>query len=156
MAAILLFSGFKANLGATMLTAYVRAGGHLQVQHRDYFLFGGGNPAAYGITDYGRLLETIRNDPVLKPLLTVATPMLRFGGLAGNFEAGISRTVIGSGFVADDVAQMRLWNEFSIPLSRPQFGLKNADADAAIVGIGVARVLQLCAKLSIPDCPAPQ
>ncbi len=43
LASILLFRGFQTNLGATMLTAVVRAGGHLQVQHRDYFLFGGGN-----------------------------------------------------------------------------------------------------------------
>ena len=65
LAAILLFSGFKANLGATMMTAYVRAGGHLQIQHQGYFLFGSGNPTAYGIADYATLLETIRNDPVL-------------------------------------------------------------------------------------------
>ena len=156
LTSILLFSGFKANLAYTMLTAYVRAGGHFQIQHRDYFLYGSGNPTAYGIVDYAPLLETIRNDATLKPLLTVATPMLRFGGLAGNFDAGISRTVIGTGFVAADINQMRQWNEFSVPVVRPTFPLAGTAQDSAIVGIGVARVLQLCAALKLDNCPQPE
>ncbi|MDE2367636.1 MAG: ABC transporter permease [Burkholderiales bacterium] len=155
LAAILLFSGFKANLGYTMLTAYVRAGGHMQIQHRDYYLYGSGNPTAYGISDYQGLVEAIRKDPVLAPLLAVATPMLRFGGLAGNFDAGISRTVIGTGYVAADVQRMRTWNEYQVPITRPQFPLEGAPPEAAIVGIGVARVLQLCAPLHIASCANP-
>jgi putative ABC transport system permease protein len=156
LAAILLFSGFKSNLGATMLTAVVRAGGHLQVQHRDYFLFGGGNPGAYGISGYDELVTAIRNDALLGPMVSVATPMMRFGGLAGNFEAGISRTVIGTGYVAQDVSQMRQWNEYAIPVLRPKFPLEGTAADSAIVGVGVARVLQLCAPLQITNCPVPE
>ncbi len=154
LASILLFRGFQNNLGYTMLTAYVRAGGHLQVQHRDYFLYGSGNPTAYGIAGYEPLLAAIRNDPVLKPLVTVATPMLRFGGLAGNFEAGISRTVIGTGFVPDDVQTMRQWNEYGVQVQRPRYPLLGTSADSAIVGIGVARVLQLCDKLKLSSCAA--
>jgi len=78
LSAVLLFSGFKANLGLTMLTGYVRTGGHLQVQHRDYFLYGSGNPSAYGITEYASLVEVIRADAVLKPMISVVTPVLRF------------------------------------------------------------------------------
>jgi putative ABC transport system permease protein len=155
LTAILLFSGFKANLGYTELTAYVRTGGHLQVQHRDYFLYGSGNPAAYGIAHYGALVKALLSDPVVGPMVAVATPMLRFGGIAGNFDAGISRTVIGTGYVADDVQRMRQWNEFSVPVQRPRFALVGTAPDAAIVGIGVARVLQLCAPLNIKDCPRP-
>ena len=156
LTSILLFSGFKANLGATMLTAVVRAGGHIQVQHRDYFLFGGGNPGAYGIAGYNPLVQAIRNDAVLGPLVSVVTPMMRFGGLAGNFEAGISRTVIGTGYVAEDVSRMRQWNEYGIPVLRPKFPLEDTPADSAIVGVGVARVLQLCAPLQIANCPVPK
>ncbi len=154
--AILLFSGFQSNLAHTMLTAVVRAGGHLQVQHRDYFLYGGGNPTAYSIGDYDKLLAAIRNDSGLKPLLAVATPMLRFGGLAGNFEAGISRTVIGTGYAAADFNQMRQWNEYNIPVVRPPFPLAGKAEDAAVVGIGVARVLQLCKPLGLDNCPQPE
>ena len=156
LTSVLLFSGFKSNLGDTMLTAVVRAGGHLQVQHRDYFLFGGGNPGAYGMADYARLVQTIRTDSALGPMVAVVTPMMRFGGLAGNFEAGISRTVIGSGYVAPDVSLMRQWNEFSIPVVRPKFPLEDTSTDSAIVGVGVARVLQLCAPLRIENCPVPE
>lgn len=156
LTSVLLFSGFKSNLGDTMLTAVVRAGGHLQVQHRDYFLFGGGNPGAYGMADYAGLVQAIRSDSVLGPMVAVATPMMRFGGLAGNFEAGISRTVIGSGYVAPDVSLMRQWNEFSIPVLRPKFPLEGTPSDSAIVGVGVARVLQLCAQLRIENCPVPE
>ncbi|MDE2398655.1 MAG: ABC transporter permease, partial [Burkholderiales bacterium] len=131
-------------------------GGHLQIQHRDYFLYGSGNPTAYGITDYAALLDEIRKDPELGPMVAVATPMLRFGGLAGNFDAGISRTIIGTGYVADDVDKMRQWNEYQVPVVRPQFPLVGTGADSAIVGVGVARVLQLCAKLHIADCPSPE
>ena len=156
LTSVLLFSGFKSNLGDTMLTAVVRAGGHLQVQHRDYFLFGGGNPGAYGMAEYAGLVQAIRSDSVLGPMVAVATPMMRFGGLAGNFEAGISRTVIGSGYVAPDVSLMRQWNEFSIPVLRPKFPLEGTPSDSAIVGVGVARVLQLCAPLRIENCPVPE
>lgn len=155
LASILLFSGFKANLTFTGLTMYAQGGGHLQVQHRDYFLYGSGNPAAYGMPGYAELVEKIRNDAVLRPMLTVVTPTLRFGGLAGNFDAGISRTVIGTGSVAEDVNRMRQWNEFAIPVNRPRFPLEGTPADSAIVGFGVARVLQLCAKLKVDDCPTP-
>ncbi len=156
LAAIMLFSGFKSNLGYTMLTTYVRAGGHVQIQHRDYFLYGSANPTAYGLANYQALIDRIRTDATLGQLVTVATPMLRFGGLAGNFEAGISRTIIGTGFVAEDIGRMRQWNEFGVPVNRPQFPLQGAAADSAIVGIGVARVLQLCAKLNLTDCPTPE
>ena len=156
LASILLFRGFQTNLGATMLTAVVRAGGHLQVQHKDYFLFGGGNPGAYGISGYQDLVKAIRSDAVLGPMVQVATPMMRFGGLAGNFEAGISRTVIGTGYVAEDVSLMRQWNEYAIPVMRPKFPLEGTAQDSAIVGVGVARVLQLCAPLRIANCPVPE
>lgn len=156
LASILLFSGFQTNLGATMLTAVVRAGGHLQVQHRDYFLFGGSNPGAYGIAGYQDLIKAIRSDAVLGPMVSVASPMMRFGGLAGNFEAGISRTVIGTGYLAEDVSLMRQWNEYAIPVMRPKFPLEGTPQDSAIVGVGVARVLQLCAPLQIADCPVPE
>jgi putative ABC transport system permease protein len=154
--AILLFSGFKANLGSTMLTSFVRAGGHLQIQHRDYFLYGSGNPTAYGISGYDALLAAIRADAPLRPMLHLVTPMLRLGGLAGNFDAGISRTVIGTGYVAAEMAEMRRWNEYAMPTTDKRFSLEGAAADAAVVGIGVARVLQLCAPLHVPGCKQPE
>ena len=154
-ASILIFGGYTTNVRYSMTTAYVRSGGHLQVQYRDFFYYGSGNPAAYGMPQYELIMEAIREDPVLKGMVTVVTPMLQFGGIAGNYDAGVSRTVIGTGFVAADVNRMRLWNEFSLKDRRPYFVLEGATSDAAIVGLGVARVLLLCGPLKVADCPIP-
>lgn len=155
-ASLLLFGGYITDIRYGMLTGYVRSGGHLQVQHRDYFLYGNGNPTAYAIRDYEKVQTAIERDPALKGLVAVVSPTLQFGGIAGNYEAGVSRTVIGSGFVAGDITRMRQWNEFASNMVAPRYVLDGAPADAAIVGVGVARVLLLCEPLSIANCPKPQ
>jgi putative ABC transport system permease protein len=155
-AALLLFGGYIANIRYSMQTAYVRTGGHLQVQHADFFLYGSGNPTAYGIVDVDRLLTAIRNDEELQPMIAVATPALQFLGIAGNYDAGVSRTVLGIGYVAADVARMRDWNDFGINISFPPFLLNGAPRDAALIGVGLARVLLLCEPLGVKDCPRPE
>ncbi len=155
-AALLLFGGYIANIRYSMQTAYVRTGGHLQVQHADFFLYGSGNPTAYGIVDVDRLLATIRDDEILKTMIAVATPALQFLGIAGNYDAGVSRTVLGIGYVAPDIARMRDWNDFDIKIGFPPFKLNGAAPDAALVGVGLARVLLLCEPLGIEDCPRPE
>lgn len=153
---ILLFGGFSANINAMMHTHHVRTGGHLQIQHRDFYLYGSGNPGAYGMADYEALLAAIRGDEVLRDMVLVATPTLQFGGIAGNYAVGVSRTVFGNGFVAQDIDRMRQWNDFDLQVRDMPFALAGAPPDAAIVGTGVARVLQLCKALAIERCPAPQ
>lgn len=154
-ASILLFGGYRANIQYSMHTAYVRDGGHLQIQHRDFFLYGSGNPTAYGITDYQRLITAIERDEMLSSMLTVISPTLQFGGIASNYSAGVSRTVVGMGMVAADRTRMHAWNEFGLPLSAAPFALEGAAADATVIGTGVARVLQLCGPLKVVDCPKP-
>lgn len=155
-ASTLIFGGFSANIQYTMLTGYVRSGGHLQIQHRDFFLYGNGNPTAYGIADYQQLIDRIRADEVLKPMVVVATPILQFGGIAGNYDAGVSRTVVGTGFVPADVSAMRQWNEHGVQMTSTRFPLEGAAADAAVLGVGVARVLLLCEALAVHNCPSPE
>ncbi|HOE44042.1 MAG TPA: ABC transporter permease, partial [Rhodoferax sp.] len=43
---ILLFGGFSANVNYELHTRHVQKGGHLQIQHRDFYLYGSGNPTA--------------------------------------------------------------------------------------------------------------
>ncbi|CAN5393826.1 FtsX-like permease family protein [soil metagenome] len=155
-ASILMFGGYSSNIAYSMQTAYVRNGGHLQIQHRDFYVFGSGNPTAYGIADYQNVLTAIANDSVLRDMVLVATPTLQFGGIAGNYAAGVSRTIIGNGLVATDVNRMRQWNDLEIALISPVFALEGARADAAVIGVGVARVLQLCGPLKIENCPKPE
>ena len=153
---VLLFGGYSTNINQTMHTEYVQNGGHLQIQHRDFFLYGSGNPTSYGIAEYTKILAAIQNDEVLRNMVLVATPTLQFGGIAGNYAAGVSRTITGNGFVAEDVNRMRRWNDFGLRSGSPVFALEGAPADAAIVGTGVARVLQLCDALKIARCPKPE
>jgi putative ABC transport system permease protein len=152
---ILLFGGYVQNIIYGMQTGYVQEGGHLQLQHRDYFLYGSGDPTAYGIADYDRVIDTLRKDPVLAPLLTVVTPTLEFGGIAGNFAAGVSRTVMAKGVVVEDQNALRLWNDYGFAGTPDVMSLTGTGPDAAVIGTGVARVLRLCAPLRVSDCPSP-
>lgn len=154
-ASVLLFGGYSADIRYSLLTGYVQSGGHLQIQHKDFFLFGNGNPTAYGISGYQKLIDAIGADVELEPEIRVVSPTLQFGGLAGNYEAGVSRTVIGVGYIAEHVARMRDWNEYDIPPISVPYALLNAPEDAAIVGVGVARVLLLCEQLGVKQCPRP-
>jgi putative ABC transport system permease protein len=155
-AAILLFGGFSGNINYEMLTRIVQRGGHLQLQHRDFYLYGSGNPTAYGIADYEKIVEAINKDEVLQKMVLVVTPTLQFGGIAGNYAASVSRTVIGTGFNAADINRMRQWNDFSLRSKAPVSPLAGTSADSAVVGVGVARVLQLCDALKIERCPKPE
>lgn len=154
-ASILIFGGYTANVKFSLTSSYVRSGGHLQIQHPDFFNYGSGNPAAYGIPKYDSIISAILGDAELKLLVNVATPMLQFGGIAGNYDAGVSRTVIGTGYVPIDVNRMRLWNEYALKYQRPPLILEGAAPGSALVGLGVARVLMLCEPLNVADCPTP-
>lgn len=154
--AVLIFGGYDRNIRLGLETDFVRASGHLQIQHRDYFLFGSGNPAAYGIRDYTRLMHTLQADPQLAPLLQVVTPVLDLGGIAGNFAAGVSRTVYGRGVDVAGQNRLKQWNDYRmVGLPQRSVALTGTAPNAAVVGTGVARVLQLCSPLQVKDCPQP-
>jgi putative ABC transport system permease protein len=153
---ILLFGGYSTNINYTMHTEYVQTGGHLQVQHRDFYQYGSGNPTAYGISDYKKVIAAIEADEVLKKMVLVVTPTLQFGGIGGNYAENVSRTIVGIGSVAEDINRMRKWNAFDLQLASTRFALEGTASDAAIVGMGVARVLQLCDTLKISNCPKPE
>ena len=154
--AILLFGGYTRNIRYGLQMGFVRSSGHLQIQHKDYFLYGSGDPAAYGIADYERIMDAVRHDPVLAPMLTVVTPTLQLGGIAGNFDAGVSRTVIATGTDVDGQNALRKWNDFGFPATPPPLALTGTAPNAAVVGEGVARVLQICGALGVHRCAGPE
>jgi putative ABC transport system permease protein len=150
---ILVFGGYSRNVTYGLQTGFVIRSGHLQIQRKDYFLYGTGNPAAYGIADYQRVIEVVARDPLLAPMLAVVTPTISLGGIAGNFAAGVSRTVIGSGVVVEDRNRMRRWNDYQLPMKLAPSPLTGTAENAVVIGIGVARVLELCQPLGVPNCP---
>ena len=152
MTAVLLFGGYIRDINYALQSDFVRITGHLQIQHKDYFRFGSGNPAAYGIARYEHIIATVKQDPVLAPMLAVVTPILQFGAVAGNFAASVSRTAYVSGVVVEDQGRMRDWNDYGLRRLSRRLSLSGTAPDTAVIGTGVARVLQLCAPLGVPDC----
>ncbi|RZI44827.1 ABC transporter permease [Herbaspirillum sp. HC18] len=152
LSATLLFGGYCYNIIYGLQSNYVQHSGHLQLQRTGYFLYGTGNPASYGIRDYQRIIEAIKKEPVLSPMLQMTTSKLQLGGIAGNFSAGVSRTVAATGVVVEEERKMMQWNDYDFkkPLLHP--ALEGTKEDAAIIGTGVARVLQLCGQLKVPNC----
>jgi putative ABC transport system permease protein len=153
--AILLFGGYSRNITYGLQTDYVKYGGHLQVQRAGYYRYGSGNPAAYGIANYKQIIAAAQADPELATMLVVATPTLQLQGIAGNFNAGVSRTALALGLVVDDQNRMRAWNDYGFPVEVPRLALTGTEGDAAIVGTGLARVLQLCGAVDVRDCEPP-
>src|SRR5689334_21157373 len=104
--AMILFGEFMANVTRGFLTQTVERSGHLSIFKTGYFNFGGGNPAAYGISDYTGVIRLIAEDPTLKPMLNVVTPTVTLFGIAGNFDIDASKTFFGTGFVPSDRDRM--------------------------------------------------
>ncbi len=152
LTAILLFGGYRSNIIYGIESGFIQASGHLQIQHQNYYLEGGDNPTAYGIHDYQQIIAAIKQDSVLAPLLTVVTPTLQLGGLAGNFSAGVSRSVMASGVVPDERQQMERWNDYHLFSYVHPLLLTGTTPDSVVIGEGVARKLKLCHVLRIADC----
>ncbi|MBV1776036.1 FtsX-like permease family protein [Burkholderiaceae bacterium DAT-1] len=154
LVAILLFGGYRSNIMYGSQTGFVQHSGHLQIQRKGYFLDGGDNPSAYGIADYAHMIEALRRDPELSPMLTVVTPTLQLGGIAGNFSASVSRSVMATGLVPAEQNQMLTWNDYNVVSYAQPLPLADASTDAVVVGTGVARKLQLCDLLKADQCHA--
>ncbi|MET3133698.1 ABC-type lipoprotein release transport system permease subunit [Oxalobacteraceae bacterium GrIS 1.11] len=83
--AVLIFGGYAGAVVHGVQTGVVRQIGHLQLQRPGFFTIGTSTPADYGIADYGAVIEEIERDPVLKPMLKVATAQLQLQGIVGDF-----------------------------------------------------------------------
>ncbi len=154
--AMLLFGGFTSYIFAGLETNNVQRIGHLTVFRAGYFLFGAGNPAVYGIDHYRDVMGLIASDPVLKPMINVLTPTQSLVGIAGNFTAEVdaSKTFFGVGLIPSDRDRMRQWDEFEIGAARPADPrLSDADDTRGLMGFGLARILGLCARLGLANCP---
>jgi putative ABC transport system permease protein len=149
----LLFGGFVFSIMYGLQTGIVRSTGHLQVYQKGFFDYGSGNPAAYGISHYEEVIRYIMEDPQLKKLVEVATPVLKIYGIAGNFAADTSKTFFGLGMIPSERERMRNWNDYGLKDTRPREpGLFDNDTEGGVVGNGMARMLQLCGALHLANC----
>ena len=152
LTSILLFGGYRSNIIYGIESGFIQGSGHLQIQHKNYYLEGGDNPTAYGIADYQHIIELVRQDPVLMPLLTMVTPTLQLGGLAGNFAAGVSRSVFAVGMVPDERSKMEKWNDYGLVSYVKSLALVGTNSDSVVIGEGVAKKLKLCNVLKVKNC----
>jgi putative ABC transport system permease protein len=153
--AVVLFGEFVAFIRAGLETNAVQNVGHLTVFRTGYFDYGAGNPAAFGIEGYENVIRLIKGDPEVGPTLNVVTPTVSLSGIAGNFDIDASKTFLGAGYVPADREQMRRWDEHGVSRHRANEdpALRDDDETIGVVGVGLARVLGLCAPLKIPNCP---
>ena len=156
VAALVLFGEFVGNVITGLQTQTVRRYGHLTVFRTGYFNFGAGNPGAYGISDYQRVMQLIKDDPLIAPRLRVVTPSVTLFGIAGNFDIDASKTFFGVGVVPSDRDRLRTWDEYrQFAGQAPEdSGLRDDDETRGAIGVGLARVLGLCESLKLADCPA--
>jgi putative ABC transport system permease protein len=154
--ALLLFGGFAAYIFAGLETNNVQRIGHLTVFRAGYFLLGAGNPAAYGIDRYRDVIELIKRDPVVGPMINVITPTQSLVGIAGNFSGSVeaSKTFLGTGLIPSNRERMRQWDEFRASAGYvPDRRMSDEDASRGEIGVGLARVLGLCGPLGLRGCP---
>jgi len=154
-ASILLLGGYARDISYGLQTIYVQRSGHLQLFKSGYPDFGMGNPSGYGIARSNTIIDLVREDAELGPMLAVATPMLHFGGIAASPGQTTSTTVAGHGVVATDQQRLLAWNGYDVPIPSAQHMLGEHGADTAVIGIGVARMLQMCDALELSQCPRP-
>jgi putative ABC transport system permease protein len=154
--ALLLFGGFTRYIFAGLETGNVQLNGHLTVFHSGYFLFGEGNPAAYGISDYRKVMALIQKDPMLSPMINILTPTQSVVGIAGNFSGAVdaSKTFLGVGVVPSDRDRMRQWDPYGTRSGyTPDGRMTDGEESVGLLGFGMARVLGLCGPLRLQDCP---
>jgi len=156
--AMLVFGCYISYIFAAFETGLVQRIGHLTVFRSGYFVFGAGNPAAYGIDGYQGTMKLIGNDPVLRPLIRVLTPTQSLLGIAGNFSGGnnAAKTFLGVGVIPSDKEHMRQWNEYGAAQPYvPDTRLADDALQRGLIGGGMARILGLCQALKLTDCPTP-
>jgi putative ABC transport system permease protein len=145
-----IFAGFETNL--------VQRIGHLTAFRQGYFVFGAGNPAAYGIDSYREAIALIARDPVLQPMVRVLTPTQALVGIAGNYSGGndAAKTFLGVGVVPSDRERMRQWNVYGAGRPYvPDTRLADDAPERGLIGSGLARILGLCQALNLAGCQAP-
>ena len=153
-AAVLVFGAYITYIQYGVQTNAVQRTGHLQVFRNGYFALGTGAPGAWGIDHYATVLRLIRQDSTLRALATVVTPIQSLTGIAGDVDNDTSKTFLGVGFVPSERDRMEQWDEYGTePRGLKRSALKDEDLSKGIAGVGLVRILGLCAPLHLDHCP---
>jgi putative ABC transport system permease protein len=150
--AVLLFWGYYRDNERGLQTATVRSYGHLQIVVEDFLAFGHSDSARFSIHGYSALIETIRHDPTLEPMLELVTPMLKVEGVVGNFALGTSTVFVGEGVVPTERQKQLAWDGLGKGFAPDASALRADVPDGGVVGVSLAQLLGLCDQLGIENC----
>src|SRR5437879_7853777 len=101
-------------------------------------------------------MKLLEHESGVGAMIRVITPTQSLVGIAGNFsgEVEASKTFLGIGLIPSDRERMRQWDEFSASRNySPDARLSDADPSRGLIGMGLARVLGLCAPLGLAGWP---
>lgn len=153
-ASLLLFGAFVVYLVQSFETGTVQRTGHLALYKKGFTRYGAADPLAYGIDDYAAISQRLQDDPQLGPMLAVLTPTQVAFGIAGNERAGKSKTFVGIGLVREDQFRMESWNDYGIALKHLDPPIRDTDIEKGDIGVGLARLLEICSGFKVKDCGA--
>jgi putative ABC transport system permease protein len=149
---MLIFGGFISSISFGMQTNIVRQQGHLHIMPQDYFEHGPSRPGELYIEEYEKIIEIIKSDSYLSKYIRVITPILRLSGIAGNYPENSSKTFIGIGLIPSQQNEMRDWDPYKLNYQSPLLTITDNRHNFCIIGYGMARMLNLCDELSVPEC----
>jgi putative ABC transport system permease protein len=150
--ALLVLGGFVSSIQYGMQTNIVRQQGHLHIYPKGYLDYGASRPGEMVIANYEQLIEKLNRAPFANEI-RVLTPMLDLVGIAGNYDADSSKTFVGVGLLPADYNKMLTWNGFDLETSEKPVELDAGASEQAIIGTGLARMLDLCQQLQVANCP---
>lgn len=150
--ALAMVSGFVATIRYSLYTNIVRAEGHVQVMAENHLDLGISNPGQYYLADWQEIATMLQDDETVGPMIRAIAPQLTIAGVASNAESGSSRSFVGTGYVPDLFAKMQEWDDFNLGLEETRLPLDAADADGVVVGVGLARQLQICNRVDGAAC----
>lgn len=149
---LLMFGGFVSSIHFGMQTNIVRQQGHLRIMPQGYMEYGPSRPSDFYIEDYENLIDAIRSDKKLENQIQVITPVLQLSGIAGNYEENSSKTYIGVGVIPSEQNQMKDWDPYYLDYESATLPINDDGHDLSVIGFGMARMLNLCDELTVPDC----
>lgn len=150
--ALLLFGGFISSIYFGLQTSIVRSQGHIHIYPQGYLEYGSSRPADYYIDKYQEIIQRLKQDKELENTIKVITPVVNLSGIAGNYAADTSKTFIAEGLIPSQRNKMQDWDQYSLNMEPSYVPLTDENNEEAVVGIGLARMLNLCESLDIPDC----
>jgi len=107
----------------------------------------------YDIGGYQGIIKAVGNDSALRSWISVITPVLHVGGIAGNYDENSSQGFSGVGVVPAQQIALRNWDGFELNNHVAEnYPLAANEMNRGYIGEGLAKILSLCDELTIADC----